>query len=468
MPRRQQQDWRASVQAHGASSWESAIAVSNSLSKRYESGLHPLLHWNFSRDSAEVLPLLLSRESTTTMARSLQPDADAAHAGVRKSSTVAAKSRRDAIHAPNPTRAREGSLPGQATRKVARKCALKQTHAKLTPAAALVPHAPLAKSRGLSIGEKARLAQIITQITTKPMDFMASAEFELAGAEARILETAPSIEQPDVSWYRPLMDDFISARHRRARTANSQNSVLLTGAQERVLFLKYNYARWRVRQVQDSLTDDAGVLAKPSVAQAREMIKYFELAKGFREQIAEINLALVLAMAKRVRNIDVDLSDLIGEGNMALMRSVDKFDCMRGFKFSTYACRAILKAFSRYSMKVAKDRSKIVAEFDPSMERSTHLETIRATVERDSAREVRHLVESDCADLTELEKRVITSRFGLQKAPGTPQATLEQVGAEIGLTKERVRQIQNRALEKLKSAFEARHKFGPAVAPTNN
>ncbi len=141
---------------------------------------------------------------------------------------------------------------------------------------------------------------------------------------------------------------------------------------------------------------------------------------------------------------------------------------MRGFKFSTYACRAILKAFSRYSMKVAKDRSKIVAEFDPNMERSKHLETVRATVERDSAREVRHLVETDCADLTDLEKQVITSRFGLEKAPGTPQATLEQVGQEIGLTKERVRQIQNRALEKLKTAFEVRQKFAPAVAANDN
>ena len=198
------------------------------------------------------------------------------------------------------------------------------------------------------------------------------------------------------------------------------------------------------------------------------MIKFFDLAEGFREQIAETNLALVLAMAKRVRNIDVDLSDLIGEGNMALMRSVDKFDCMRGFKFSTYACRAILKAFSRYSMKVQKDRSKIVAEFDPTMERSNHLETVRAQSEKDSAREVRHLVETNCADLSDLEKLVITARFGLNKAPGTPQATLEQVGREIGLTKERVRQIQNRGLEKLRLAFENRPTLAPASIPNQN
>ena len=76
------------------------------------------------------------------------------------------------------------------------------------------------------------------------------------------------------------------------------------------------------------------------------MLRWYRTAKGYREQIAETNLALVLAMAKRTRMSEVDFADLVSEGNMALLRSVDKFDCRRGFKFSTYACRAILKAFS--------------------------------------------------------------------------------------------------------------------------
>lgn len=363
------------------------------------------------------------------------------------------------MHAPNASRAREGSLRKAASRKGA----ISKGPASKTIAPTHARSASVKNARGLSLGEKTRLAKIFIQINVKPMDFMPSAEFEFEDAEQRILANAPSIERPDVTWYRPLMDDFISARHRRARTANSQSSVLLTGAQERVLFLKYNYSRKRVRLVQDALVDN-----KPTTDQAREMIKFFDLAENFREQIAETNLALVLAMAKRVRNIDVDLSDLIGEGNMALMRSVDKFDCMRGFKFSTYACRAILKAFSRYSMKVQKDRSKIVAEFDPTMERSNHLETVRAQSEKDSAREVRHLVETNCAELSDLEKLVITARFGLNKAPGTPQATLEQVGREIGLTKERVRQIQNRGLEKLRIAFENRPTLAPASVPNHN
>jgi RNA polymerase sigma factor (sigma-70 family) len=178
------------------------------------------------------------------------------------------------------------------------------------------------------------------------------------------------------------------------------------------------------------------------------------MARRYREQISETNLALVLAMARRVRLGESDFPDLIGEGNMALMRSVDKFDCGRGFKFSTYACRAILKAFSRFGIKLVKHRQRFPSEFDPEFERSNHLETVREQHARDSAAEVRFLVESDRAELSDVERKVIEHRFGLDAPVGSPSLTLEQVGQMIGVTKERVRQIQNKALEKLRMALE--------------
>jgi RNA polymerase primary sigma factor len=231
----------------------------------------------------------------------------------------------------------------------------------------------------------------------------------------------------------------------------------------------------------------------------------------YREQLAETNLALVLAMAKRVRLAEVDFADLIGEGNMALMRSVDKFDCGRGFKFSTYACRAILKAFSRHGIKVTTQRKRFGAEYDPILEKSNHLETVRATHERECADEVKHILFSNKADLTQIERAVIGFRFGfkvdgsplaVEGAPqsatyvpaqtstegtlarsaapssaspvgdvvsgtvaspsaGNPPLTLEQVGQVVGLTKERVRQIQNKALEKIRLAL---HTSSPDAA----
>jgi RNA polymerase primary sigma factor len=139
---------------------------------------------------------------------------------------------------------------------------------------------------------------------------------------------------------------------------------------------------------------------------------------------------------------------------MALLRSVDKFDCGRGFKFSTYACRAILKAFSRQGMKLSKYRQRFPTDFDPAMEKSDHLETMRATHERESADEVKHIVMSNDAELTDVEQTVIHHRFGIDAKENTPPLTLEQVGQIIGVTKERVRQIQNKALEKIRLVLE--------------
>jgi RNA polymerase sigma factor (sigma-70 family) len=159
-------------------------------------------------------------------------------------------------------------------------------------------------------------------------------------------------------------------------------------------------------------------------------------------------------MAKRTRMSEVDFADLVSEGNMALLRSVDKFDCGRGFKFSTYACRAILKAFSRQGMKLSKYRQRFPTDFDPAMEKSNHLELTRRDRELDAAAEVKQIVETNEAELTRVERTVIFHRFGLAGEKDTTPLTLEQVGQIIGVTKERVRQIQNKALEKIRLAIE--------------
>ena len=281
----------------------------------------------------------------------------------------------------------------------------------------------------------------------KDIDYIDADIFHQDDAETEIFGL-DEVERPDVTWYRPLMEDLIPARG-RVDPPKAGKSLVLSGAQERILFLKFNYARFRMRETQDAL---AG--RRPDLATAREILRWHAISDGFREQIAETNLALVLAMAKRVRIMDGEFADLVGEGNMALMRSVDKFDCGRGFKFSTYACRAILKAFSRHGMKSTRHRQRFPTDFDPALEKSDFVETRRAEAQSDSAAEVRHIMEQNDAELTSVERTVITHRFGI----GTPTAavplTLEQVGQIIGVTKERVRQIQNKALAKLRAAIE--------------
>jgi len=193
----------------------------------------------------------------------------------------------------------------------------------------------------------------------------------------------------------------------------------------------------------------------PSPEQADEILRWHRKSERIREQIAETNLALVLAMAKRTRMSEVDFADLVSEGNMALLRAVDKFDAGRGYKFSTYACRAILKAFSRQGMKLSKYRQRFPTDFDPKLEKSNFLETKRFTFEKDAAEEVKRIVMENRAELTDVERTVIEHRFGLEhKTDDEKPMTLEQVGQIIGVTKERVRQIQNKAMEKIKRQLE--------------
>ena len=183
------------------------------------------------------------------------------------------------------------------------------------------------------------------------------------------------------------------------------------------------------------------------------MIEWHRRFEHFREYLVRTNLALVLAMAKRTRLGDVDFAEIVSEGNMALMRAVDKFNVDKGFKFSTYACRAILKAFSRTAMKHGRYKTRFPVEFEPEMEKSDWSDRKRDAVEEDCIDELKQIVDRNLADLSDTEQTVIRRRFNWQQQEDHP-LTLEEVGQIIGVTKERVRQIQNKALLKIKSVME--------------
>jgi len=281
-------------------------------------------------------------------------------------------------------------------------------------------------------------------------DYVPNLIFDDPDVETTLFVDAPAISRPDTSWYHPLMEKITDTAHLRA--GKPAGTVLLTAAQERTLFSQFNYCRYRVSQLRKEI-GDTPVAPK----QARELLRWYRRAEGYRDQIAQTNLALVLAMAKRTRS-DIDFAELVSEGNMALLRAVDKFDVSRGFKFSTYGCRAILKAFSRISVTTSRYRQLFPTDFDPKLEKSDYMHHKRAEHEEDCVDEVRTIVIENRADLTDIEQSVIEHRFALgrprQKDPDCRPLTLEQVGHVIGVTKERVRQIQNKALGKIRYLLE--------------
>lgn len=293
--------------------------------------------------------------------------------------------------------------------------------------------------------------RILTQLMASECDYVDNEQFRKADAVKVIFDEAPAIARPDTSWYHPLMENITPDS--RVKTSSS---TLLNAAQERALFLQFNYARFMVAQLKEQIGVTTGNAVK--AGPAREMLEWHRKSEHYRDMIAQTNLALVLAMAKRTRMSEVDFSDLVSEGNMALLRAVDKFDVARGFKFSTYACRAILKAFSRSGIKLSKYRQLFPTDFDPKLEKSDFMQKKREGHEDDCVDELRLIMKDNRAELSDIEQEVIEHRFGLGKGvqldPEASPLTLEQVGKIIGVTKERVRQIQNKALEKIRLTLE--------------
>jgi len=227
-----------------------------------------------------------------------------------------------------------------------------------------------------------------------------------------------------------------------------------TGDQELFLFRRFNYCRNRSMEI---LRAYAG--RRLNAQGARDLLRWEHLIRETRGEIVRVNMPLVIAMAKRTRITAVDHTELISEGNLALLRAVEKFDCSRGFKFSTYACRAILKSFSRVATRTTRYRGYFPVEFDPTLERGDHLENKRGNAESDSLQDLRAILGENLARLNQAEETVIRARFALDEREhpfGGPikGKTLEQVGEIIGVTKERVRQIQNKALGKLRVVLE--------------
>jgi RNA polymerase primary sigma factor len=168
-----------------------------------------------------------------------------------------------------------------------------------------------------------------------------------------------------------------------------------------------------------------------------------------REHIVEQNLGLAYSMMSRFNTRLIDEDDLLSDAMLGLTRAVDRFNPWRGYRFSTYACNVIVRALMRRGKRERNRRRLFPVQYEVSLERPESLP--------DSERELyverlSQVLQDNAGQLTDLETRVLTQRFSGERRD---RLTFQEIGNTVGLSKERVRQIQNIAIRKLRRALAA-------------
>jgi RNA polymerase primary sigma factor len=218
-------------------------------------------------------------------------------------------------------------------------------------------------------------------------------------------------------------------------------------------YIKHKASQLRLRMCKDG-SDTEVDPARVRIQDLRQIEELQFEANEVKDQLISANMRLVANIAKRHAAQTDNFWELMSDGNMSLIRAVEKFDYSRGFKFSTYASWAIMKNFARSIPEEKHRRERFVTGHEDLFEaaqdnRSDEHEQL-ATTER-AATCVNRLLEH----LEPRERAIIRMRAGLDD--GTKAMTLEEIGQQFGITKERVRQLNARAMKKLRELVAEQH-----------
>ena len=298
--------------------------------------------------------------------------------------------------------------------------------------------ASLASAHGCSQDEiRAILREVqVRQWQQNPVSYIHNELFDAPNADQLILEVPEPVGLKAATGSVPAsLPAYLRAMYR---------VPLLTAPQEQDLFRRLNYLKHKAATLIGAL-DPCGA----TVSQVHEVEGLIARYQQIRQRVIRANLRLVVSVAKKHVGWSHQFFEVISDGNVSLMRAVENFDYGRGFRFSTYATWAIVKNYARSAPEERYRLGRCITGQDELLASvPDHRETEQPNHD---VQQVRKLLLKGLSELSERERAVVTARFGLFGKTGTK--TLREIGEQYGVTKERIRQIERRAMRKLKAAL---------------
>jgi RNA polymerase primary sigma factor len=263
------------------------------------------------------------------------------------------------------------------------------------------------------------------------LDFIDNPQFHLRGAEKHF----PSERELAAQEVNPKSQPSPVTRRVSAPFALACETPLLTPTEEQRLFRRMNFCKCR-----------AVKLANRS-GSAEKVRTYADEAEQIRNRIIRSNTRLVVSIAKSFVDPHNTFEDLFSDGVVSLVQAAEKFDIERGFRFSTYATRAIRRNLYRIVTNRRKDRTRFstgALDGQTEPEETDRGSTISEARWDDLQSRLRTLL----ASLDPRERQIVRARFGLESTRDVQ--TLQSLAKKMGICKERVRQLEKRALDKLR------------------
>ncbi|NBV44945.1 MAG: sigma-70 family RNA polymerase sigma factor [Planctomycetia bacterium] len=269
---------------------------------------------------------------------------------------------------------------------------------------------------------------------------------QFLAADAELLATTPPADAVV-----PLSHSGVEAPVGRDVTpylASLYQSRLLSKDEEQFYFRRMNWLKFKAATVRGQLDPRR---ASPRQVAAVEAL--LTEAEAVRSVVITANLRLVVSIAKKFIDLHNSFDELVAEGNMALLRAVEKFNFALGNRFSTYATYAIQRHFFRISHRSRQFRSRFMVDDAALKDRPESTEPSPYCSAEQIAL-LRDLFGRFLDELEPRERQIVVARFGFD---GRAPRTFRELGSEMGVCKERIRQLQSRAMEKLKSMAAEAH-----------